>query len=1218
MAKILIVDDDSLSRELLVTLLGYDGHETVEAKDGIEALRVVKSERPRLVICDILMPTMDGYEFVRRLRADPLIAATEVLFHTASYHESEARNLASMLGVTRILTKPCEPETMIATIDEVLGETTKPIRVIEQAGFDEIHQQVLTDKLVEKATALEQANQRLAALNEMNLKLAVERDAKTLLGKVCEGARDLTGARFAIICAEAPFNGRNVYFVGYGLPEHTAASLSTPALTEGVFATVMAERRAVRFSNPSGSPEAIGLPRGYPCISCGVAVPIASAISVFGWICLVDKVGAREFSEEDEWISAAHAAQAGQIFENWSLYGQLEKRAYDLAAEVESRRRTEEQLQRVLRARRVMTKCTRAVARAVSERELLDVMCQLLESDGEYVLAWIGLVDGVGGGAIHTVASAGDSHGSLQRLAINLRDRNRCHEVDGIVIGGEDPLVIPDIARAACVEQLKEVAHAYNVESAIIISIKYGREVFGALGLADMERFDEDEIDLLTELADDIAYGIHTLRARIRQREIEKTLQLRTRAIEECISGIVISRAMRDEDNPITYVNPAFTALTGYAEREVLGRNPRFMLGDDLDQPEVQRIRVAVRDGHDARVTLRFYRKDGSPFWNDVSLAAVHDEDGHVGHFIAVFNDITEQKLYEVQLERQANEDSLTGVANRNLLGDRLLQAITRATRDHKQFAVLLLDLDRFKVINDSLGHTDGDKLLRFISEQVSSSVRHSDTVARLGGDEFVVVMESIASEADAAVLAEKILDSVSRSIRLSGRDVQVTASMGIALFPKDGETADALLRDADVAMYRAKELGRNRLQFYSPEMNARALERLELENGLRQALSSGQFELHYQPKVDLRSGAVTGAEALLRWRRPQRGLVPPLEFIPLAEESGLIVPIGRWVVHEACHQLRRWRDEGIWPMSVAVNVAARQFEDEGLFDCVQHALETADVPGHALHVEVTESAVMANPNRTVEILAALKTLGVGVSLDDFGTGYSSLSYLKRFPIDSVKIDRSFVTDIVTSPEDAGIAGMIVALAHSLKQTVIAEGVEDAAQFGVLRRLQCDEIQGYFFSRPLPSREFIAFMREPVRSTIGMLGDADARTVLIVDDEPNIAAALYRLLRRDGYNILRANGGAEGMRLLAENNVQVIISDQRMPGMSGTEFLSRAWKMYPATTRILLTGYFDLEALTEAVNRGAVMKVLLKPWEDKVLRRHVQEAFEFQLRQLNE
>lgn len=1080
MAKILIVDDHWANRELIATLAGYDGHQTFEAGDGAEGLAIVRAERPHLVICDILMPTMDGYEFVRQLRADPAIADTQVIFYTANYHEREARNLATILGVSRILIKPSGPEAILEAIDEALARESGDVSIGTDEEIEHEHVRLLTDKLAGKTAELERANQRLAALTELNLQLSAERDTAVLLDKVCQGARALTGARYAILFIEHRNNGRSVIVLGYGLSSEHTDRLQGRTFDGGPFARVLAERKPVRFVNADGRPEGVGLPRDFPAVHCGVAAPIASATSVFGWVCLLDKLGASEFTAEDEWISSAHAAQAGHIYENWSLYGQLERRAVDLAAEVVTRERAEGQLRRVLRARRVMAECNRTLVRATDEIQLLNDMCGFLVELGGYGAAWVGMARHDRERTIETVASAGDEAGVLKSFVLSWADNEFGRGPAGQAVRTGKPQVVHDIATDPRVLRWRAVARERGFNAAAALPLEYESETFGVLCIvaAEKDAFDADEVELLIELADDFAYGIHTLRARVAQQRTEATLRLHNRAIEESINAIVISAADHAADNPILYVNPAFTLMTGYAPEEAIGRNARMLIGQDWDQPDIVRLRDAVRFGRDARVTLRCYCKDGTLFWNEIALASVRDHGGRVTHFIAILNDLTERMRYEEQLERQANHDALTGLANRNLLNDRLQQAMARTQRSAASVAVMLLDLDRFKLINDSLGHPAGDELICEVARRLAACVRQGDTVARLGGDEFMIVLSELIAEDDAAVIAAKLLQAISAPMRLSGHDMVVNGSVGVSLYPRDGAVAATLVKNADVAMYRAKDLGGNRFQFYAPEMNARTLERLELENGLRYALEHDELELHYQPKVELLTGRVVGAEALVRWRHPSLGLIPPGDFIPLAEETGLIVPVGEWVIEAACRQLKAWREQGLREVSVAVNVSARQFQHENLVAVLNAALGSSGVAPQQLHVEVTESGVMSSPEATIVTLRALKALGVLISLDDFGTGYSSLNYLKRFPIDSLKIDRSFVADLTTSAEDAAIALMVISLAHSLGQTVVAEGVETQAQLDFLRRHNCDEMQGYLFSRPLEAQAFASLVRD--------------------------------------------------------------------------------------------------------------------------------------------
>jgi diguanylate cyclase (GGDEF)-like protein/PAS domain S-box-containing protein len=477
------------------------------------------------------------------------------------------------------------------------------------------------------------------------------------------------------------------------------------------------------------------------------------------------------------------------------------------------------------------------------------------------------------------------------------------------------------------------------------------------------------------------------------------------------------------------------------------------------------------------------YRKNGEIIWISENARAVYGVGGELACYEGTVEDITERKIYQARIEQQANYDTLTGLANRSLLNDRLQQAILNAASHGSRLAVVFVDLDRFKYINDSLGHHVGDELLRAMAERLRASVRESDTVARLGGDEFVLLINGQGDPESVAVVLERMLSDISQPWTVSQGDFNVTCSMGVALYPDDGQTAQALLKHADSAMYRAKEKGRNNFQFFTAELNALITERLELENKLRRALERSQFSLHYQPRVDMHSRRIVGAEALLRWSPADQETVPPSRFIPVAEEIGLIVPIGRWVLREACAQNKAWQDAGLPPFIVSVNVSVRQFRQDDIVQTISDVLRDTGLDARYLEIELTESAVMHDADQFIAMLNELNDLGVQISIDDFGTGYSSLSYLKRFPVDRLKVDRSFVQDIANDVDDATIVRTVIALGHNLGLKVVAEGVETEQQLAFLRANHCDELQGYYFGMPLPSEEFVEILRrnEPLR-----------------------------------------------------------------------------------------------------------------------------------------
>lgn len=557
-------------------------------------------------------------------------------------------------------------------------------------------------------------------------------------------------------------------------------------------------------------------------------------------------------------------------------------------------------------------------------------------------------------------------------------------------------------------------------------------------------------------------------------------------------------------------------------------------------------------------------------------------------------------------------------MANRALLLDRLEQSLVHAGRNERQVAVVLVDLDRFKAVNETHGHACGDRLLKEIGLRLVAVLREGDTVGRMAVDEFAVLLTDLASPEDAATLTHKLLQAIALPLTLEYGEVFMTASAGISLFPKDGAAALNLLQHAMSAMHSAKSLGGNTFHFYSPEMNQHVATRLALDGALRRSLEHGELRVHYQPVVDLMSGEVVSAEALVRWPHPEMGMVSPVDFIPLAEETGLIVPLGTWVLNHTCQQMRAWLDAGLPVPPVAVNLSARQFRQDNLVQVVQAALQASALEPAMLALEITESTIMVDIDKAVATLRQLKGLGVKLSLDDFGTGYSSLSYLKRFPTDRLKIDRSFVRDITSDADDAAICKAVISLAHTLKMKVIAEGVETEGQMNYLRGHFCDEMQGYYFSRPLAAADFAQLLADGKKLNLMGTGTLAALpTLLLVDDEANVLSALKRLLRRDGYRILTAGSAAEAFDLLAVNEVQVILSDQRMPQMSGTEFLRRVKELYPDTVRLVLSGYTELNSVTQAINQGAIYKFFTKPWDEAELQEEIREAFRYYAKQID-
>ncbi|MBK8535180.1 MAG: EAL domain-containing protein [Candidatus Competibacteraceae bacterium] len=528
-----------------------------------------------------------------------------------------------------------------------------------------------------------------------------------------------------------------------------------------------------------------------------------------------------------------------------------------------------------------------------------------------------------------------------------------------------------------------------------------------------------------------------------------------------------------DTERNIVAVNPAFTALSGYSEAEVLGRNPRFLKsGRYADAHSAPLWEVVGRKGF-WQGEFWNQRKDGETYAVLTTISEVRDASGRPSHYVGVATDITHQKAAEQRIEHLAYHDALTDLPNRALLGQRAELALALTARRHEALALLSLDLDRFKEINDVLSHTEGDILLVQVAARLKTLTGDTDTVCRIGGDEFVLLLPETDQER-ALRVADKILAAFRQPFPVARHSLRITVSIGIALYPHDGSNVTDLLKNADAALHQAKQNGRNTRTFYAQEMNAAAFERLVLESELRRAIAASQLCAYYQPKVRLSDSQIIGAEALVRWRHPDHGLIPPGRFIPLAEASDLIAELGDWMLKEVCRQQAAWRDAGLPPLTVAVNLAARHFRNSGLVAQIQGLLAAHSLPPQALELELTESSLLEIGPNTEETLLALERLGVGLAIDDFGTGYSSLSYLKRLPLTALKVDQSFVRDLVSDPDDRTLAATIIALGHGLGLQVVAEGVETDEQRRILLDQGCDLAQGYFFGQPVPAADFVA------------------------------------------------------------------------------------------------------------------------------------------------
>jgi diguanylate cyclase (GGDEF)-like protein/PAS domain S-box-containing protein len=655
----------------------------------------------------------------------------------------------------------------------------------------------------------------------------------------------------------------------------------------------------------------------------------------------------------------------------------------------------------------------------------------------------------------YEVEWVGTLSGGLQRLTTNL--------MSAVLLD----LRLPDCAGIDALEQLLRAAPATPI---LVVGTdeneKIARQVIEA-GAHDY---------LLTHHLD--AYWLpRVVRRAIEWKLSEEALFAETERVEVTLNSIGDALLSTDSSGRVIYLNKVAEVMTGWSRAEAAGRPLEEVLHITdcaTREPATDLMERAVPGSQAPNLISNciLIRRDGSESAIEHTAAPLHDRLGLVTGAAIVLRDTSEARAMSLRMSHLASHDPLTDLPNRLLLGDRLARALALAHRHQGRLAVLFLDIDRFKYINDSLGHMLGDELLRAVGREVTMCVRSSDTVSRHGGDEFVVVLSELEHAEDAAMGAQKIVAALARPHKLAGHELHITVSIGISVYPDDGEDAETLLQSADTALYHAKDQGRDGYQFFKPDLNVRAVERQSIESGLHSALDRREFELFYQPKMNLKTGAVVGAEALIRWRHPDRGLVEPAQFVPIAEDCGLIKPIGRWVVHEACRQAQAWQDAGLPPIPVSVNISAVEFRSKGFLENIVDILKDTSLDPRYLEIELTESVLMAHVEATNSVLHALKTLGVQLAIDDFGTGWSSLSYLRHFPIDALKVDKSFVQEITSGSNAAPIVSAVISMGRSLKHRVIAEGVETRDQLAFLQAEDCGEGQGYYFCRPLVAQQF--------------------------------------------------------------------------------------------------------------------------------------------------
>ncbi len=557
-------------------------------------------------------------------------------------------------------------------------------------------------------------------------------------------------------------------------------------------------------------------------------------------------------------------------------------------------------------------------------------------------------------------------------------------------------------------------------------------------------------------------------------KQIETDTLLSASIMKHRLKGIMIL----DLSGEIKVVNEAFSKITGYSDEEVLGKIPSFLYSGRQGEHFHKKMWHQLSADAEWQGEIWNRRKNGTIYPEWLSISGIPNETGEITHYVAIFSDITERKLSEERLVYLAHHDILTDLPNHRLLKERLIQGIKQAERKEQKLAILSIDLDHFKQVNEAFGRAVGDELLITVARRLKSTVRDSDTISRLSGDTFAILLAESSEIEHTATIAQKILHLLSTPITLNGhRPIIITGSIGVSLYPEDGTNSESLFTHAEQAMTRVKNQGRNGYKFYSEEIGTRSLERIELKMAIRKALERDEFELYYQPKLDLKTGEITCLESLIRWRHPEKGLILPAAFIPMAEETNLIIPIGEWGLRVACEQSRRWRDKGLPPLRIAVNFSARQFQQENLLENVRTVLQETKLEPESLELEITESIAMNQVDKGIKTMNKLNELGVRLAIDDFGIGYSSLGYLRQFPVHTLKVDQSFVKNLPQNKDDAAITAAIIAMGHNLNLEVIAEGVETKSELAFLQAHHCDGVQGFYLSKPLPAEELEAFLK---------------------------------------------------------------------------------------------------------------------------------------------
>lgn len=1185
MGKILAVGDRESDRDVVVALLREYGHDVGEASDAADALPAALSVRPDVVVTDIASND-ELTELLTLIRCDSALSATPVVICTPAHRVLQTRRLAAAFGVSLIVTKPPRPEALLEAIAFAAQGEDRPassrsgffgailpryLRNLQDLG-DRLQRRMdhaiehraaaSEDDVGQVAWSFHAFNLRLAALLELNVALSSERDADAMLDLFCAKAQEIMGCRYAAIGILDPGGSTHVALASRGLDDVAQARLKATDPSGTVLGAMLSSVEPLRVAAEDGRSTTLGLPDFHPPIRnlMAVPVPIRSANALSGWVYFADKGDEQTFDAEDEQLVATMVAQFVLAYGNLTLYEEVQRHASALEAEVAEHRMTAQALSdSEQRFRQIASHVESALA--------------LIEPDSSRIHYVSPAYEKIWG---RTCASLYDDPHSWMR-AIHADDRQQATET---------------------IIERSQAGHKFELDFRLLRPD--GSTCWVHLRSFPIYRGNRKPYRTVVVAVDVTA-----------EMRAQRELQASNRRFTDLLDSVQLISVMLDRNARPTYCNEYLLRLTGWTREEVIGGDFIEQFLPPADVAESRRIfsELVSGGGTPKQRDYDLLTRSGERRlvrWHNTLL---HSPGGEIVGVACIGEDVTDQRRAENELAYSLTHDLTTGLPRFSQVEEYLQSALADAAAHEGRVIVAYVDMDRFHTVNETRGRLIGDYALRAVAARLEEITGNDGRVAHVAGDEFAIVLRDPLLAHDQYEFGESIRAKIEEPIEHNSRTIYATCSVGVSCFPDNGSSPQELVRQAESAMLKAKKEGRNTVFAFANEHKQELEDRYTLGLRLDDALKNGEFILHYQPRISGQDWRIGGFEALMRWESPEFGLLSPKRFQQVAEDLGMMVDIGSLVLRTACQQARSWIDLGADEFSISINVSPMQMQRANFVDELRRALADARLPARYIELELTEGMTMGNFERVLGTMRALKALGVKLSLDDFGTGYSSLNYLRKFPIDTLKIDQSFVHDITTDVGATGVCRAIITLAHQLGMTVLAEGVETAAQVGYLRRNDCDFFQGYYFCKPVTAAQAFEILQHRYLPHEGLEQAAAQPTLLLVDDEENILNALSRMLRRDGYRILTAKSADEALDILARNDVQVILSDQRMPGASGTEFLSKVKDMYPDTIRMVLSGYTELAAVTAAINQGAIYKFITKPWNDEELRMQIRDAF---------